>query len=130
MVGVGDHVLWHLQFEDLARYHGFTPRACQPDRARPQGKVESGVKYVQRNALAGRRFTSWEELNDWLERGSVAVADRRIHGPTHERPAARVVHEQLIRLGARPPYRYERVQQRRGANSTRPSARARKGDVR
>jgi len=72
VLGRREHqVLWHPQFEDLARYYGFTPRACQPYRARTKGKVESGVKYVKRNALAGRRFTSWEELNDWLERWSV-----------------------------------------------------------
>jgi transposase len=29
--------------EDFARYYGFTPRACQPYRARTKGKVESGV---------------------------------------------------------------------------------------
>ena len=39
-------VLWHPRFEDFARYYGFTPRACQPYRARTKGKVESGVKYV------------------------------------------------------------------------------------
>ena len=117
VLGRREHkVLWHPQFEDLARYYGFTPRACQPYRARTKGKVESGVKYVKRNALAGRRFTSWEELNDWLERWSVEVADQRIHGTTHERPAERFVHEQLTPLGMRPPYRYERVQTRRVAN--------------
>ena len=78
VLGRREHkVLWHPLFEDFARYYGFTPRACQPYRARTKGKVESGVKYVKRNALAGRRFTSWEELNDWLERWSVEVADLR-----------------------------------------------------
>jgi transposase len=109
-------VLWHPLFEDFARYYGFTPRACQPYRARTKGKVESGVKYVKRNALAGRRFTSWEELNDWLERWSAEVADLRIHGTTHERPIERFAREQLTPLGTRPPYRYERVQLRRVAN--------------
>jgi transposase len=109
-------VLWHPQFEDFARYYGFTPRACQPYRARTKGKVENGVKYVKRNALAGRRFSSWEDLNDWLERWSLEVADQRIHGTTHERPAERFAQEQLTPLGTRPPYRYERVQTRRVAN--------------
>lgn len=109
-------VLWHPLFEDFARYYGFTPRACQPYRARTKGKVESGVKYVKRNALAGRRFSSWEELNGWLERWSAEVADRRIHGTTHERPIDRFASEQLIPLGSRPPYRYERVRLRRVAN--------------
>jgi transposase len=109
-------VLWHLLFEDFARYYGFTPRACQPYRARTKGKVESGVKYVKRNALAGRRFSSWEELNGWLERWSGEVADLRVHGTTHERPIARFASEQLTPLGRRPPYRYERVRLRRVAN--------------
>lgn len=117
VLGRREHkVLWHPQFEDFARYYGITPRACQPYRARTKGKVESGVKYVKRNALAGRRFASWEELNDWLERWSVEVADQRIHGTTHQRPAERFAHEQLTPLGRRPPYHYERVQSRRVAN--------------
>jgi transposase len=117
VLGRREHkVLWHPQFEDFARYYGFTPRACQPYRARTKGKVESGVKYVKRNALAGRRFAWWEELNDWLERWSAEVADQRLHGPTHERPADRFAGEQLTPLGTRPPYRYERVQSRRVAN--------------
>jgi hypothetical protein len=115
--GAREHkVLWHPQFEDFARYYSFTPRACQPYRARTKGKVENGVKYVKRNALAGRRFTSWDDLNDWLERWSVEVADLRLHGITHERPAERFAHEQLTPLGTRAPYRYERVQTRRVAN--------------
>jgi hypothetical protein len=117
VLGRREHkVLWHPQFEDFARYYGFTPRACQPYRARTKGKVENGVKYVKRNALAGRRFTSWEDLNDWLERWGVEVADVRVHGTTHERPIERFANEQLTPLGTRPPYRYERVQQRRVAN--------------
>jgi transposase len=109
-------VLWHPLFEDFARYYGFTPRACQPYRARTKGKVESGVKYVKRNALAGRRFSSWDELNGWLERWSVEVADVRVHGTTHERPIDRFAREQLTPLGTRPAYRYERVQRRQVAN--------------
>ena len=109
-------VLWHPLFEDFARYYGFTPRACQPYRARTKGKVESGVGYVKHNALAGRRFHSWEELNGWLERWSAEVADLRVHGTTHERPIDRFAHEQLTPLGSRPPYRYELVRSRTVAN--------------
>ena len=108
-------VMWHPLFEDFARYYGFSPHACQPYRPRTKGKVESGVKYVKRNALAGRRLASWEELNSWLERWSVEVADLRIHGTTHERPIDRFACERLTPLGGRPPYRYERVRLRRVA---------------
>jgi transposase len=106
-------VRWHPVAEDFARYYGFTPRACQPYRARTKGKVESGVKYVKRNALAGRRFASWEALNAWLEEWMVTVADQRIHGTTHERPIDRFARETLTPLGARAPYRYEQERVRR-----------------
>jgi transposase len=109
-------VLWHPVFEDFASYYGFTPHACQPHRPRTKGKVESGVKYVKRNALAGRRFNSWDELNGWLERWSVEAAAVRNHGTAHERPIDRFAREQLTPLGARPPYRCQRVQMRQVAN--------------
>src|SRR5262245_7746047 len=47
----GRHVEWNATFRDFADYYGFTPRLCRPYRERPKGKVESGVKYVKRNAL-------------------------------------------------------------------------------
>lgn len=106
-------VLWHPVFEDFARYYGFSPRACRPYRARTKGKVESGVKYVKRNALAGRRFSSWEELNRWLETWCLTVADQRLHGTTHERPSERFAREALSPLGPRPAYRYERLRIRK-----------------
>lgn len=106
-------VRWHPIFEDFIRYYGVTPRACQPYRARTKGKVESGVKYVKRNALVGRQFVSWDALNAWLEEWTSTVADQRIHGTTHERPIARFARETLTPLGARAPYRYERERVRR-----------------
>lgn len=48
-------VLWHPLFEDFARYYGFTPRACQPYRARTKGKVESGVSPNPKINQAARR---------------------------------------------------------------------------
>jgi transposase len=64
------------------------PKACAPYRARTKGKVESGVKYVKRNALAGRGFASFAELQahlvTWTDK-----ADGRVHGTTHERPIDR-----------------------------------------
>lgn len=106
-------VHWHPVFHDFVRYYGVTPRACQPYRARTKGKVESGVKYVKRNALAGRRFVSWDALNTWLEEWMATVADQRIHGTTHERPIERFTRETLTPLGIRAPYRYERERVRR-----------------
>ena len=73
--------------------HGTTPRACRPFRARTKGKVESGVKYVKRNALAGLSFTSFEALQAHLDSWMRETADVRIHGTTHERPIERFAAE-------------------------------------
>ena len=105
-------VLWHPVFEDFARYWGFTPRVCQPYRARTKGKVESGVKYVKRNALAGRRFRSWEDLQAWLAQWMAEVADVRTHGTTHVRPIDRFAQEALTPIGVRSAYRFEHVRHR------------------
>ncbi|MEO8383257.1 MAG: hypothetical protein ABI779_26610 [Acidobacteriota bacterium] len=64
------------------------------------------MKYVKRNALAGRRFASFEDLNAWLERWALTVADQRVHGTTHERPCDRFEREEratMIPVDARPP---------------------------
>src|SRR5213593_2758412 len=107
-------VVWHPVFEDFARYYGFTPRACQPYRAQTKGKVESGVKYVKRNALAGRRFRDLDELNASLLEWCVTVADQRVHGTTHERPCERSARaETLIPVDLRPPTPRERLVIRR-----------------
>ena len=100
-------------FEDFARYYGFTPRACQPYRPQTKGKVESGVKYVKRNALAGRRFGSWDGAQR-LARG-VVPSRSPISACTARRTSARSTAsppKALTPLGSRPPYRYQRVQTR------------------
>jgi transposase len=105
-------VVWHPTYADFAAFYGFTPWAHWPYRPQTKGKVESGVKYVQRNALAGKRFHSWEHLNAWLLEWATAVADTRIHGTTHEVPRERFAREQLAALGARRVYARERVMHR------------------
>lgn len=72
----------------FCRDWGVTPRACGPYRARTKGKVESGVKYVKRNALAGRSFPSFAALEEHLAQWMARV-DQRLHKTTHERPLDR-----------------------------------------
>src|SRR5207253_3296029 len=101
-------VVFHPAYLAFCRDWDVVPRACQPYRARTKGKTESGVKYVKRNALVGKRFASWEQLNEWLLEWAMTVADLRIHGTTHQRPIDRFAEESLTPLGNRPPYRFER----------------------
>ncbi|HEY0995665.1 MAG TPA: IS21 family transposase [Gemmatimonadaceae bacterium] len=108
-------VVWHPRYADFAAYYGFRPWAHWPHRPQTKGKTESGVKYVQHNALAGKRFASWAHLNAWLLEWSLTIADTRVHGTTHEPPAARFARAeqaQLTPLGSRPLYSHERVRHR------------------
>jgi transposase len=79
-------------FEAFCRDWGVEARACAPYRAQTKGKTESGVGYVKGNALAGRRFSSLEELQAHLLNWSLK-ADERIHGTTGERPRERFERE-------------------------------------
>jgi transposase len=82
-------VTWNPTFKDRMDFYGIDLQLCRYYRACTKGKVESGVKYVKRNALAGRRFRDLDHLNEWLVEWGVGVADERIHGTTHERPSER-----------------------------------------
>jgi transposase len=82
-------VVFNARLHAFARYWHFRPCACAPYRARTKGKDESGVKYVKRNALAGRRFASFVELEAHLEAWTREIADEREHGTTGESPRLR-----------------------------------------
>jgi len=105
-------IVWNPTYADFAAYYGVRPWACAPYRPQTKGKVESGVKYVQRNALAGKRFASWDALNAWLLEWATTIADCRVHGTTHEVPRARFAREALTPLGSRPPYQWAPVRRR------------------
>lgn len=109
-------VEWNRRFKDRMDFYGVEIRLCRYYRAQTKGKVESGVKYVKRNALAGRRFASMDDLNAWLEQWALTIADERIHGTTHERPSERFEREEratMIAIDARPPARESRTTMRR-----------------
>lgn len=108
-------VTFHPGYLAFCRDWDVQPRACAPYRARTKGKVESGVKFVKRNALAGRTFTSFaaleQHLAQWMDE-----ADQRVHGTTHQRPCDRFGGEEqaaLRPLPARPlPRREQRLRRR------------------
>jgi hypothetical protein len=62
--------------------YGVAILPTRPYTPRHKGKVEAGVKYVQNNALKGRKFRSLEEQNTFLLDWERGVADTRIHGTT------------------------------------------------
>jgi transposase len=97
---------FHPEFLAFCAHWGLRARACRSMRARTKGKVESGVKYVKRNALGGGSFASDEHLDQYLVEWTREVADRRIHGTTFEQPILRFEREKdLLRpLGNHPSY--------------------------
>jgi len=90
-------VRFHHAYLDFCREWDVQPRACGPYRARTKGKTESGVKYVKRNALAGRSFESFGALGAHLEEWMV-LADEREHGTTHEKPRERYERDERAAL--------------------------------
>jgi transposase len=100
-------VVLHPRLHAFAKHWGFRVRACAPYRARTKGKDERGVGYVKTNAIAGRRFASWAEMEAHLEAWTREIADRRIHGTTGEAPIDRFLRDEarvLQPLGAIAPF--------------------------
>jgi hypothetical protein len=87
------------------------PRACAPYRARTKGKTEAGVKFVKRNALAALAFPTFtaleQHLTEWM-----TVADRRVHGTTHEAPIVRFIRDEQGALRPLPIRAFPRREQR------------------
>jgi len=57
-----DQPLWTSALRQLAGEFGFHPQACDPGAANQKGSVESLVKWVKGNFLAGRSFTDDADL--------------------------------------------------------------------
>jgi len=105
----------HPEFAVFCRDWDLQAVACAPYRARTKGKTESGVKYVKRNAIAGRSFASFAALEQHLAEWT-READERVHGTTHEKPSERFARDEaecLRALPARPiPSRHQRLERR------------------
>ncbi len=89
-----DRRLWNPTVKAFADSWGFEPRVCRPYRAQTKGTVESGVKYVKRNFLPGRTFIDLVAFQAQLDDWNATIADRRVHGTTHEPPMVRCEREQ------------------------------------
>lgn len=70
------------KLQSFCKHYGTVLLPTKPYMPRHKGKVESGVKYLSRNALKGRRFTSLQKANEHLLQWEERVADLRIHGTT------------------------------------------------
>jgi transposase len=96
--GSGRHACLHPEFLALCGHFCLEPIACARRDPESKGRVESGVKYVKQNALAGRSeaLTTWEAYQrlatDWRD----TVANVREHGTTKEPPCDRFSQERAL----------------------------------
>lgn len=97
----GDVVEVHPAFQSMCADYGMAVRACRPYRARTKGKVENGVKYVKRNAIAGREFSSLDALQQHLQNW-MTMADQRVHGTTGRKPIEAFQQQEAAALGPLP----------------------------
>lgn len=74
----------HPKLQSFARHYGTVFLPTKPYTPRHKGKIESGVKYVKRNALKARVFNGLAEENEFLLNWETQVADQRIHGTTKQ----------------------------------------------
>jgi transposase len=72
------------KIEAFCRHYDTVLLPTKPRTPRHKGKVEAGVKYVQANALKGRRFATLLDQNQFLLDWEQSVADTRIHGTTRK----------------------------------------------
>lgn len=98
--GATREVVFNAKLTAFAKHWRFTPRACAPYRARTKGKTENGVGYVKKNAIAGRTFVTFEELEAHLVQWTRDVADTRVHGTTGEPPITRFERDEAAALNS------------------------------
>jgi len=70
----------HPKLRWFCAHYGVVILPTRPRMPRHKGKIESGVKYVKRNALKARQFESLEAENEFLLHWETTIADMRIHG--------------------------------------------------
>ena len=103
---VDDPAVFNERLRAFARYWGFKPRVCWTYRPRTKGKVERSVGYVKHNALAGRTFASWGDLDRRLAMWVATIADHRTLSYQGDTPLRRfhTEREQRQALDGKPPF--------------------------
>ncbi len=84
-----DQPIWHPVFLQFAREFDFHPEACAVGAANQKGSVESLVKWVKGNFLAGRSFADDADLANQTQ-GWLRMANSRPNSATGEPPLERL----------------------------------------
>lgn len=106
--GSGRQACLHPEFLALCGHFHLQPIACERRDPESKGIVEASVRYIKRNALAGRgeELTTWEDYLRFAPQWRDAVANVRRHATTRERPCDRFEKERGL-LSALPAVRYD-----------------------
>lgn len=102
--GCSDEPSLNRSYREFARHFAFKVDPTPAYAPKKKGKVESGVKYVKHNALAGREGQDVTMVNAALSQWVQQIAGTRTHGTTGEAPLAlfeRSERETLLPLPAR-----------------------------
>ncbi len=73
-------------YRRMAQHYGFVISPTRPGTPRHKGKVESGIRYVQRSFMAGHDFVDIRAANERLRTWVLERAGTREHGTTHQPP--------------------------------------------
>jgi transposase len=89
--GSGRAACFHPEFLALCGHYFMQPLACERRDPESKGIVEASVRYVKRNALAGRgdELVRFEDYIAFAPRWRDEIANVRIHETTRERPIDR-----------------------------------------
>jgi len=60
---IGSSIQFNPRFLDFAAHYLFTPSPCNVKSPHEKGRVENAVRFVKRNFLSGRSFTSISQCN-------------------------------------------------------------------
>ena len=73
-------------YRRMAQHYGFVVSPTRPGTPRHKGKVENGIRYLQRNFMAGQQFADIHAANARLLIWVQERAGTRQHGTTHQQP--------------------------------------------
>lgn len=106
--GSGRHACLHPEFLALCGHFCLEPIACERRDPESKGIVEAGVRYVKRNALAGREanLATWDDYQQLAITWRDEVANVRLHQTTRQKPVDRFVQETTT-LRPLPPYEFD-----------------------
>jgi transposase len=83
---IGATVQFNPRFIDFAKHYLFDPSVCNVKSPHEKGVVERHVRYVKKNFLMGRSFSSLTDINHQAFLWRDQVANGRLHGTTRQRP--------------------------------------------